>query len=304
MGFIIPILLCYNMRTIREDSSMNFSEFDEKYFSANSYISAQEILGDHVVDESHPTIQKMIAMHEYLLTKEERLSDYQNLPPLKLKGLNETSQSRFEMYDVLVDYCISKGIELPFEIAAKIMFALDSFNRPALLIKLHQVMKFGKWMETFVENWERCDGCSMYINEFREIFKDADIHHLMKTYFPKKTYRKWLKLPELCRVYRGAFESCKNGLSWSLDHEVAFKFANTYHNMSHKGVQYFRASCQMHQKGLDLIDQKLGERASLYTAYIDRTNCFLFENRSEKELFYPFVVEEDEIEDMLDHHAA
>lgn len=277
---------------------MNLAEFEEHYFSANAAFSLQEYVGEHVIEEQHPLIQKMIGLHEYLISMSDHMKGMENLSAKKIQGMHKIAQYRFELLDTLTDYCLEKGIAPPFEIANTAITFLDSYNRPAYLIKLHKILSFHEWMQIFVDIWTRCDGCSLYIEELREIFQDADVSALMKQYFPESTYQKWLELPDFCTGYRGAFESCKNGLSWSLDEDVALKFGNTYLNMKNKGPYYLRASCQMHDKGLELLNQKLGEKASIYAAELETRQCFLFDGREEAELFSPFMLDEDAIEDI------
>lgn len=277
---------------------MDINTFNSSFFKANQPFSLFDWLGaDHQVDENNPLIQQLVGMHEYLL----ELTDYKdlsNLPPNKVKGLSHQPQFRHQLIETLTQYSIEQKVNPPIDIIQTALSFLDSYNRPAFLVQLHQLLDFDSWMKLFVDFWERCDGCSMYIAEFRTIFADKDIPYLMKTYFPTESYARWQELPEILLVYRGALESCQDGLSWSMDNKVALKFANQYLDMSKKGFSYLRATTQMNFKGMALLDQKIGERASVYAIYVDKNDCLLFIGRSEEEVFVPRSYG-DEIEDLI-----
>lgn len=57
--------------------------------------------------------------------------------------------------------------------------------------------------------------------------------------------------------------------------------------MSHKGIYYLRAKTQMNEAGLERLNKKIGERASLYAIRVRKEDCLLFTSRGEKEVFVP-----------------
>lgn len=267
--------------------SPSLIEFNELYFKANSFFGIQEYLGlDHKIEEQHPAILELMNLEPYLL----RLSDFKdssNLSETKIEGVAKVAQYRHKMIEIITEYAIHKGIVLDSAVATKTALFLDSYNRPAYLLQLHKILSFDEWMKIFVAMWTNCDGCSMYINEFKAIFKDKDLPLLMKTYFDSKHYNKWKQLKKTFIVYRGAFESCQNGLSWTQDDQVAINFSNQYLSMSNKGMCYLRALTQMNESGMELIDKKVGEAVSVYAIMVKKEDCLLFLNRNEQEVLVP-----------------
>lgn len=266
---------------------LSLNEFDEKYFKANSPCSIQKYLGeDHLIDEQHPVIQELIGLHEYLLDC-DAYKDFSNLSGKKLEGAIKSAQYRYKMIETATRYAIEQKLTLDFKSANKLLSFMDSYNRPAYLLQLHKIFSFDQWMKLFVDSWTNCDGCSMYISEFKEIFKNKSMPELMKTYFDEEHYNKWLELPDQVTVYRGAFESCQEGLSWSLNEEIAVCFANQYISMTNKGASYLRAMTQMNEEGMKLIDEKLGQGVSVYSMNVKKADCLLFVDRNEEEVFVP-----------------
>lgn len=141
------------------------------------------------------------------------------------------------------------------------------------------------WAKWFANYWTACDGCSLYISEFKEITSKLNAEQVLQDYFPAETYQRWKELPEQITVYRGAFASCKNGLSWSLDYETAEKFALTYHDMSVKGFSYLRVITQINEDGLIRLDKHLAEPVGIYQTTVNKNECLLFDSRGEEELF-------------------
>lgn len=268
--------------------TISLEHFNAHYMRSNCAESIEKIIGaDHVIDENHPKIQSLIALSDYLLT----IDDMNNLSKVtnekKIIGLQNTSQYRHKLVEVITDYMLDQNLVMDVDVADKLMSHLDSYNRPAFLLQLNKMYSFDTWMKFFVDFWTQCDGCSMYMDELKEIFKGKNMAELMKTYFDADDYKKWKYLKKQFIVYRGAFESCKLGLSWSMDNKVAMNFANQYHNMSHKGIYYMRAKTQMNEAGLERLNKKIGERASLYAIRVRKEDCLLFTSRGEKEVFVP-----------------
>ena len=109
----------------------------------------------------------------------------------------------------------------------------------------------------------------------------------MSYLFLSCTEKNWLYANDEIVVYRGAFESFKDGLSWSTDIEIARKFANTYIDMKNKGLSYYRAMCQMSASELKLFTDRFSDNVSIFSMTVKKKDCIFINDRSENEVFIP-----------------
>lgn len=277
---------------------MNFAQFDKYY--------GRYLFGDHIAkllpnvdfDDSLPTVQNLIYFHNYIATNSER----QNLASLskeKKFGAENPVIVKQMMLEALLDIIDDQNQLLSLPLANKLLVRADSFNRPKLILKMHQSMKEMDWLKCFFQNWSGFDGCSLHTDAIREKLIEYDPEYVMKTIFSKVEYKKWQEESDKIFVYRGAFESCKNGLSWTTDIEVARKFANTYIDMKNMGMSYFRAMCQLTADDLKLFIDKFTEKVSVYSIVVNKRDCIFINDRNEQEVMIP-KAHFYEIEDCLE----
>lgn len=265
---------------------MKFRDFDTKnsMFLFGEYFS--EAFPNITFNETSSAVQKLLLLDEYIPTRSE------------LKNVGElTEKKRFGFeYQIIVKHMALESVVeiikesdhlIPLEMANKLISRADSFNRPRLSLQLKDVMVDLDWLKFFFSTWSSYDGCSLYVDEFRSILSNFSPETIMKTVFSRKEYAKWLDTDKYIIVYRGAFESCKNGLSWSTDIDIALKFANTYIDMKNFGLSYSRAQCQMPPDELEKFKSKFDERVSVYSMLVPKDECIFINDRGEHEVFIP-----------------
>lgn len=265
---------------------MNFAEFDKFYGRYLLGGRIAKLLPDVDFDDSLPTVQKFTYFHNYIATSSER----QNLASLseeKKIGIENPVIVKQMILEALLDIIADQGKLLSLPLASKLLIRADSFNRPKLILKLHRSMKEKDWLKCFFHHWSGFDGCSLHTDAIREKIIQYDPEYVMETIFSKAEYKKWQQESDKIFVYRGAFESCKDGLSWTTDIEVARKFANTYIDMKSMGMSYFRAMCQLTADDLKLFTDKFTEKVSVYSIVVNKRDCIFINDRNEQEVMIP-----------------
>lgn len=274
---------------------MNFKDFDKNYsrFLFGEFVS--EAFPKIFFDESSPAVQKLLMLEEYIPTNSE-LRNVRDLTEKKRFGFDHQIVVKHMALESVVEIIKDNEKLIPVQMANKLISRADSFNRPRLALQLVDVMKETDWLKCFFNTWSSYDGCSLYIDDFKTILAKFSPETVMKTVFSKKEYSKWLDADDYILVYRGAFESCKKGLSWSTDIEVARKFANTYIDMKNFGLSYYRAQCQMPPDELEKFKNKFDEKVSIYSMLVPKKECIFINDRGEDEVFIPnshlYVVED------------
>lgn len=113
----------------------------------------------------------------------------------------------------------------------KLQFA-DSYTRMGVLIDHFEVFDTD-WFQQLGEWWCNCDNIAAYRDDLVKIFsltrkctKTSKIDPMMTS----EELAAFDALPDEIEIYRGCYANNKNGLSWSLDAEVArtFPFLNRY----------------------------------------------------------------------------
>lgn len=265
---------------------MKFADFDKKF---SRYLFGEEIsklLPNINFDDSLPVVQNLTFFHNYIVTNTER-SNWDSLSREKRFGAENPIIIKQMAIEALLDVVLSSNKHVSLTLGNKLISRADSFNRPKLILKFHGCMKEKDWLRCFFVNWTGFDGCSLYTNEIKEKLQFVDPENVMKNIFSKADYKKWLCANDEIVVYRGAFESFKDGLSWSTDIEIARKFANTYIDMKNKGLSYYRAMCQMSDAELKLFTDRFSDDVSIFSMIVKKKDCIFINDRSENEVFIP-----------------
>lgn len=103
----------------------------------------------------------------------------------------------------------------------------NSYTRMAALLALSSRMEPESWLRLLGENWTICDDLYRHKTMLSAMLGDEGPRPSM---MEADEFRAWEDLPPTVTVYRGAGARNANGISWSLDREVAarFPFLNRY----------------------------------------------------------------------------
>lgn len=277
---------------------MKFSDFDRKF---SRYLLGESIammFPKVLFDDNLPAVKSLVSFGDYIVTSSER-ENLDSLSKEKRLGAENPVIVRKMLIEALLDIINDQNQLLSLPLANKLLIRADSFNRPKLILKMHRSMKEMDWLKCFFKNWSGFDGCSLHTDLIREKLIEYDPEYVMKTIFSKDEYKKWKEESDKIFVYRGAFESCKDGLSWTTDIEVARKFANTYIDMKNMGMSYYRAMSQLAADDLKLFTDKFTDKVSVYSIVVNKRDCIFINNRNEQEVMIP-KAHLYEIEDCLE----
>lgn len=110
---------------------------------------------------------------------------------------------------------------LPLEKVKKILVFEDSYTRLPKLLSLRLKMEQKTWLSVLGELWTAIDNLSEHKDELKTILaKNGPLAEMMT----KDEQALYETFPEVLEVYRGCGPDNRNGVSWSLDKEVARKF--------------------------------------------------------------------------------
>ncbi|MCK4085102.1 hypothetical protein HCY52_14910 [Acinetobacter radioresistens] len=277
---------------------MKFIDFDRKF---SRYLLGESIammFPKVLFDDNLPAVKSLVSFGDYIVTSSER-ENLDSLSKEKRFGAENPVIVRKMLLEALLDIIDDQNQLLSLPLANKLLIRADSFNRPKLILKMHRSMKEMDWLKCFFKNWSGFDGCSLHTDLIREKLIEYDPEYVMKTIFSKDEYKKWKEESDKIFVYRGAFESCKDGLSWTTDIEVARKFANTYIDMKNMGMSYYRAMSQLAADDLKLFTDKFTDKVSVYSIVVNKRDCIFINNRNEQEVMIP-KAHLYEIEDCLE----
>jgi hypothetical protein len=81
-----------------------------------------------------------------------------------------------------------------------------------------------EWFEFFGESWESSDNVFLYMQEIKTIFKahNSLTHYMMD----QEDLQVFNDLPQTVEVFRGQCADKPTGLSWTLNKDIALKFAS------------------------------------------------------------------------------
>lgn len=271
---------------------MKFIDFDRKF--------SRYLLGESIAvmfpkvffDDNLPAVKSLVSFGDYIVTSSER-ANLDSLSKEKRLGAENPQLVKEMALLSILDVVISTKNIVNLKTANAIILKADSFNRPKIILKLHDCMKERAWVHCFFRTWSSFDGCSLYTEEFKEKLEKFNSETVMKQFFNKDEYQNWLDSEDEICVYRGAFETFKCGLSWTTDIEVARKFANTYIDMKSFGFSYYRAKCQMSPDDFERLSDNFSEEVSIFSMVVKKKDCIFIEDRKENEVF---VINSDQYE--------
>ncbi len=120
--------------------------------------------------------------------------------------------------DIAVDYVAVKAAK------QRLVWA-NSFERPFVLIELYAQMKHQEWFYIFGQWFDCCDGCYRIKKDLSRILMQyKDLTEQNKWACSEAAFSVWQSLPDELTVYRGCYKNNKNGLSWTLDKNIALRF--------------------------------------------------------------------------------
>lgn len=277
---------------------MNIKQFNDSYFSRFLRLDIYDLFPTGFeLDEQSDAIQALLQMEKYLISKED-MAILNSLSDEKKYGAEHTTQVRQMVIERLIDLLAAYETEISYENAKHLILTADSFNRPILAIKFKSVMDEKQWLKLLFKHWSYFDGCSIHADTFKNLLTNLDAEWVMQNCFPE-SYEKWREAQDVITVYRGAFESCKDGLSWTTDMEVALKFANTYLDMKSYGFNYMRAFCQLNKTNLEKYVQKFEEKVGVFTTEVNKKDCIFIYDRDESEVFIPVPVSNSNIKSLI-----
>ncbi|EQB12157.1 hypothetical protein [Sphingobium lactosutens] len=136
------------------------------------------------------------------------------------------------------DDCDEEEMEhIGLDEARSIMFCgCNSYDRLPTLIDISSQMNPEEWFSVLGEFWEVCDNTSYYLPDlcsqtpFLQLVRNplAWRDHMMTT----NERVALADLPECVTIYRGCYIHNMDGLSWSLDQQIAAGFPGMTHNRS------------------------------------------------------------------------
>jgi hypothetical protein len=262
---------------------MNFKDFNDKH---GRFLIGQCLVGltnNQEVDHSDIT-RKIIEQDRYLMSLAD-YSDMSNLSEDKIKWIDKKPQLKAITTLLIIDLIKEINQKLTIKQSNRILQQNDSYNRPEIMLSLHDVMIKSDWVECLFKFWKRFDGCSLYTEEFKALLKDIDYQEVMKLHFDEDNFQQWSNLEEKVCVYRGAFESDKAGISWTTDLSIAQDFANLYISVKNRDLQHFRIKSQILDSGLERLNKRINDRVSIFITVVDKKDCILINNDGESEVF-------------------
>lgn len=241
-----------------------------------------------------------VSIHDFDLIDSERVSEA--LLAFCEKHFNPFSAIRGKSMDLtLMDGMIQKKTtlaeylikysrdELKYETGKNLLGFSDSYCRMYLLLQLYDHMNHDDWFKLFFENWESCDGCSIYSNELIDIFEEHDLEDLRQTYFSPEQKATYDALPDQITIYRGSLHSPASnvGLSWTTDREVAEKFAYSALSLIQGRGMMFRMAINMLASEFKKIADVNAEEACILKLIVNKKDVLIFNGRGEDEIFLP-----------------
>lgn len=145
----------------------------------------------------------------------------------------------------------------------------SSTERIRVLIGLLQEVTQSDWWQLFYEFICICDTCYEYSDLIKHILKNARPSQL-KLIRPPQVREVIRKLPATVEVYRGGYDINKDGFSWTLNKEVARKFAGKFnrYQISNLQAKIFTGRVKRDKIATYLDDREEEEIISAYVKII------------------------------------
>lgn len=187
---------------------------------------------------------------------------------------------------MICNYLVDSIDVIDFKNASKMLFDVDSFNRPELLVKFSDMIDKSYWLKLFNDFWTMCDSCSIYHEEFKEAFSKYTIEELRNEIHSDEDKEFYDSLPDVIEIYRGTFNDIRfsQGISWTLDKDVANRFMMGYKSFAENGPMVYRYKMNMTQDKFDLLKDISEEGVSVLTRTVNKKDIFLMTSRGEHEV--------------------
>lgn len=116
---------------------------------------------------------------------------------------------------------------ITFEEAEERLRFCNSNTRLGALVDLMYEMRTSAWLKLLGRYWTVCDNISDYS---LELFEGFEGYAPAKQMMTRAEWKRYQLLPDTVTIFRGCGPDNQNGLSWSLDRQVAetFPFLNRY----------------------------------------------------------------------------
>jgi hypothetical protein len=115
--------------------------------------------------------------------------------------------------------------KITYEEAEKQLIWGDSYQRAGMLFNLYRSMNEDDWLRLLGREWSSCDNTCSLKNWLKLLLERRTYPQMMD----EEELAKFELLPDVVTIYRGCGRGVNmDGISWSLDKEIASKFP-TYH---------------------------------------------------------------------------
>ncbi|NOS97380.1 MAG: hypothetical protein HOP25_02775 [Methylotenera sp.] len=106
------------------------------------------------------------------------------------------------------------------------IYKYNSFEKLEFILAFRQRMGRRAWLKLLGEQWSNCDNIGFHSEELRKYLPEKASKNMMSD----EEFKAFCDLPDLVKIYRGCGLSNQNGLSWSLQRDVAeaLPFQNKY----------------------------------------------------------------------------
>ena len=187
----------------------------------------------------------------------------------------------------IIKYILDHLEELNHHDAEKVLFSVDSFNRPEILYLMASLVNGKEWLQLFRDFWTQCDSCSLYHNEYKEVLLAHKIETIRAITHNEDDINFYNSLPEKFEVYRGTFVDVRfaGGISWTTDRDVAEKFEYGYQNFANNGPMVYRYRTNMTDEKFDLLKDIAKSGTAVLTRTVNKSDVFVNTSRGEREIF-------------------
>jgi hypothetical protein len=112
----------------------------------------------------------------------------------------------------------------------------NSYTRMEAVLLAYSLVRHRTWLRILGREWSGCDNISQYLPAIRCLLAnlpEADLACMMT----RDEREQWATLPKTFAAYRGCYsEVNRDGICYSLDRDVALKFAGQYHRYRASGT--------------------------------------------------------------------
>lgn len=245
-----------------------------------------EILKDVLTEDGHECLS---VVREIL----EQWRDAQNNNKHEaLIGLQQSFQVEIERFkNQMISDANDYGTIIPKEIAISILDHSTSVLRARYLVALKGCSVLSDWFEYFFEYWTMVEMGDEVQEDLENIFEKFNMAEVMSLYAKEECLKAWQALPDLITVYRGCSESSLNGFSWSMDLNVAKRFAKRRYSL-YGGDVFMKIrliTSVVEQEDIQRYSKLQPESIYILVGQVKKEDALLFLSRGEQEIFSGMV---------------